>query len=214
LKSPRQLPGHACFGLHPGSLIPKIALFCGLAFLVTTTGGCFMAAFALAPVAVQLVKAAGRGISSASKSTKTVAADDSEVCDLGGRQFPPLIELRTDKMGTTLYRPFTPSVVQSDPEMAAIVGRSGNSGWKLAGKFTTMNFQPPLRYVLLPSSVTYLAYAPAEPRDPAEHLQLEALNQDFGQNTGTFDWNDRSYRYATAHQLPCAPPPAATARRE
>jgi hypothetical protein len=84
------------------------------------------------------------------------------------------------------------------------MSQSGNGGWRLAANFTTMNFQPPLQNVLVLSSVTYLAYAPAEARDPSEHAQLDALNQSFGPTTGTFDWNGRSYRYTAVHQLPCA----------
>jgi len=72
----------------------------------------------------------------------------------------------------------------------------------------TMNFQPPLQHLLVPSSVTYLAYAPAEVRDPTEHAQVDALNQSFGPTTGTFDWNGRSYLYTAVHQLPCASAPA------
>jgi hypothetical protein len=195
-------------GFHGGLLVTKVALFCGLAALATSTSGCFMAAFALAPVAVQLVRAAGSGISSAARSPGKTEAEDSEICDMGGRPLPPLIELRTDKLGTTLYRPFAPNGLQSDPRVVAVVNRSGRSGWNLAGNFSRMNFKPPLKNVLVPRSVTYLAYAPAEARNPAEHMQVEALNQNFGQNTGTFDWNGRGYRYAAVHELPCAAPTA------
>ncbi len=192
-----------------GSLVATTALFCGLTALATSTGGCFMAAFAVAPIAMQLVRAAGSGIASSTKSArKTNVAQDDEICDMGGRQLPPLIELRTDKLGTTLYRPMTPGRPQSDPQVTAIVNQSGNSGWRLAGNFTTMNFQPPLQRALIPSSITYLAYAPAEVRDPSEQAKAEALNQDFGPSTGTFDWNGRSYRYTVVHQLPCASAPA------
>lgn len=166
-----------------------------------------MAAFALAPVAVQLVRAAGSGMASAAESTGKTEADDGEICDTGGRQLPPLIELRTDKLGTTLYRPFAPSSPQSDPRVTAVVNQSGRGGWNLAGNFTRMNFKPPLTNVLVPRSITYLAYAPAEVRNPAEHEQVEALNQNFGHKTGTFDWNGRVYRYAAVHQSPlvCTP---------
>jgi hypothetical protein len=196
-------PGDCRF--HPGSPITKFALFCGLAGLAICTGGCFMAAMAVAPMAMQLVRAAGSGVASRAKSArKNDVGQDAEICDMGGRQPPPLIELRTDKLGTTLYRPMTPRGPQSDPQVTAIMSQSGNGGWRLAANFTTMNFQPPLRNVLVLRSVTYLAYAPAEARDPSEHAQLDALNQSFGPITGTFDWNGRSYRYTAVHQLPCA----------
>jgi hypothetical protein len=195
--------------LPNGSSVTKLILFCGLTALATSTGGCFMAAMAVAPMAMQLVKAAGSGVTSSARSGhKTDAAEDAEICDMGGRQVPPLIELRTDKLGTTLYRPMTPRGPQADPQVTAIMNQLGNGGWRMAGNFTTMNFQPPLQHVLVPSSVTYLAYAPAEIRDPSEHAQADALNQNFAPTTGTFDWNGRSYRYTAVHQLPCASPPA------
>ncbi len=169
-----------------------------------------MAAMALAPMAVQLARAAGGGIASATKSARTTDdAQGAEICDMGGRQLPPLIELKTDKLGTTLYRPLTPNGPrQSDPQVTAVVNREQDRGWKLAGNFTRMNFKPPLQNVLVPRSVAYLAYAPAEVRDPAEHLEVDALNRNFGPKTGTFDWNGRVYRYAAVHQLPCASSPA------
>jgi len=158
-----------------------------------------MAAMAVAPMAMQLVRAAGSGVASSAKSArKNDVGQDAEICDMGGRQPPPLIELRTDKLGTTRYRPMTPRGPQSDPQVTAIMSQSGNGGWRLAANFTTMNFQPPLQNVLVLSSVTYLAYAPAEARDPSEHAQLDALNQSFGPTTGTFDWNGRSYRYTAS----------------
>ena len=45
-----------------------------------------------------------------------------------------------------------------------------------------MNFKPPLQDVLAPRSVTYLAHAPAEVRDPAEHAEVDALNQAFSRS--------------------------------
>jgi hypothetical protein len=196
-----------------GSLLIKGALFCGLTALAIDTGGCFMAAMAVAPMAIQLVRAAGSGAASHSRSTlKTDLPQDAESCDTGGRPLPPLIELRTDKLGTTLYRPMIPAPPPSDSQVTAVMNQMGNSRWRLAANFTTMNFQPPLQRVLLPSSTTYLAYAPVEARDPSEHAQIDALNQSFGPGTGTFDWNGRSFRYSAVHQLPCARPPAQSGR--
>jgi hypothetical protein len=190
-------------------MVAMAAVFCVLTALAISTGGCFMAVFAVAPVAMQLVRAAGSGVASSTRSArKTEVAQDDEICDMGGRQLPRLIEFRTDKLGTTLYRPMAPRSPQSDPQVTAIMNQTGNVGWRLAGNFTTMNFHPPLQRVLVPSSITYLAYAPAEVRDPSEHAQADALNQVFGPSTGTFDWNGRPYRYTAVHQLPCASAPA------
>ena len=127
---------------------------------------------------------------------------------MDGRQLPPLIELKTDKLGTTLYRPLAPNGLQSDPQVVAVVNHAESGGWKLAGNFTRMNFKPPLQNVLVPRSITYLAYAPAEVRNPAEHAAVDAFSRNFGADTGTFDWKGRVYRYAAVHQLPCATPPA------
>jgi hypothetical protein len=214
LNPPRQTVCGKQRTFHSRSLVIKVAVFCGLTALPTGTGGCFMAAMAVAPMAIQLVRAAGSGMTSSARSArKNDVSQDAEICDMGGRQLPPLIELRTDKLGTTLYRPMTLRGLQSDPQVAAIMSQSGNGGWRMAGNFTTMNFQPPLQHVLVPSSVTYLAYAPAEVRDSVEHAQVDALNQSFGPATGTFDWNGRSYRYTAVHQLPCASPPPAQDNR-
>jgi hypothetical protein len=71
---------------------------------------------------------------------------------MGGRQLPPLIELRTDKLGTTLYRPFTPlyrpftpNSPRSDPRVAVVVNQTQDRGWKLAGNLITINFNPPCK---------------------------------------------------------------------
>jgi hypothetical protein len=188
-------------------MVTRITLYCGLTALAIGTGGCFMAAMAVAPMAMQLVRAAGSGVASGTRSAqKANVTQEAETCSMGDRPLPPLIELRTDKLGTTLYRPMTPGRPQSDPQVTAIVNQTGNGRWRVAGNFTTMNFQPPLQRVLVPSSTTYLAYAPAEARDLSEQAQIGALSQDFGSNTGTFDWNGRSFRYTAVHQLPCASP--------
>lgn len=194
------------------SLLFRAALFCGLAGLATGTGGCFMAAFALAPVAVQLVRAAGSGVASAARSRKspgqTDQAQDAETCAMNGQRLPPLIEFKTDKLGTTLYRPLALNGLQIEPRVLAVANQSDSGGWKLAGNFNRMNFKPPLQNALAPRSITYLGYAPAEVRDPAERAQVDALSHTFALDTGTFDWKGRVYRYAVAHQLSCVSPPA------
>jgi len=81
------------------------------------------------------------------------------------------------------------------------------TGWVPAGNFVRLDFQPPLQPALTPGSVTYVAYAPADARDPTEEGQLKALNLAFGPESGSFRSNGRVYRYSAVHQLPCLPPP-------
>ena len=95
-----------------------------------------------------------------------------------------------------------------EPRVLAVANQPDSGGWKLAGNLTRMNFKPPLQNALAPRSITYLGYAPAEVRDPAERAQVDALSHTFALDTGSFDWKGRVYRYAVAHQLSCVSPPA------
>jgi hypothetical protein len=70
-----------------------------------------------------------------------------------------------------------------------------------------MNFQPPLQSELTANSVSYVAYAASDARDATEQDQLNALTIGFGPALGTFTWNERAFRYALVHRLPCFPPP-------
>src|SRR2546423_524418 len=67
------------------------------------TSGCFAAAV---PVASGILRAAASGISSSARAAKNnQVAQDTESCDMGERALPRLIELRTDNLGMTMYRP-------------------------------------------------------------------------------------------------------------
>ena len=121
---------------------------------------------------------------------------------MGERPLPRLIELRTDKLGTTMYRPLNLGGSMTDPQQA--VGQMGGLGaWRDMGDLAGMNFQPSLQSQLAPSSVIFLAYAPAQAHDSAEQSQLDALNHDFGPTSGIFDWDNRLFLYSAVHQLPC-----------
>ena len=123
---------------------------------------------------------------------------------MGERPLPRLIELRTDELGTTMYRPLNLGGPTIDPQVQQTVGQSGGLGaWRAMGDFAGMHFQPPLRSQLAPSSVIFLAYAPTQVHDPAEQSQLDALNHDFGPVSGIFDWDNRVFLYSAVHQLPC-----------
>jgi hypothetical protein len=169
------------------------------------TSGCFAAAV---PAAAGIVRAAVSGISSSARAAKNsqVAQDqlahDTEPCDMGERPLPRLIELRTDKLGTTMYRPLNLGGPMTDPQHAvAQVG--GLGAWRDMGDLAGMHFQPGLQSQLAPSSVIFLAYAPTQARDPAEQSQLDALNHDFRPPSGIFDWDNRVFLYSAVHQLPC-----------
>lgn len=137
---------------------------------------------------------------------------EENVCDTLASDYsskvPALVELRTDKAGTTRYRDLRLGGTEMDPQWVPIPNRHADAtGWLPAGSFTKMNFQPPLQRTLTPGSVTYVAYAPADARGESEQAQLDTLNSAFGPESGTFRWNGRDYRYSALHKLPCGPPP-------
>jgi hypothetical protein len=181
--------------------VKKARLAVGLLALATTSG-CFMAAV---PAASAVLRATASGISSSRRAAKkSQVAQDTEPCDMGERPLPRLIELRTDELGTTMYRPLNLGGSTIDPQVQQTVGQSGGLGaWRAMGDFAGMHFQPPLRSQLAPSSVIFLAYAPTQVHDPAEQSQLDALNHDFGPVSGIFDWDNRVFLYSAVHQLPC-----------
>jgi hypothetical protein len=134
------------------------------------------------------------------------------ICDDLASEFssevPALVELRTDKTGTTRYRALRLGGTDVDPQWVPMPDQHADAtGWVKAGNFTKMDFQPPLQPALTPESVTYVAYAPGDARDAAEQGQLNALNLAFGPDFGSFRWNGRVYRYSAVHKLPCLPPP-------
>jgi hypothetical protein len=137
--------------------------------------------------------------------------EENECNDLGAEyssKVPALVELRTDKSGTTRYRDLRLGGTEMDPQWVPIPNRHADAtGWLPAGNFTKLNFQPPLQPDLTPGSVTYVAYAPADASGDSEQAQLGTLNMAFGQGSGTFNWNGRVYRYSALHKLPCGPPP-------
>ncbi len=137
---------------------------------------------------------------------------ETEVCDDLASEFssnvPSLVELRTDKAGTTRYRSLGLGGTDVDPQWVPMPNRHADAaGWLQAGNFIKMDFQPPLQRALTPDSVTYVAYAPADARGATEQDQLNALNMAFGPEFGSFQWNGRVYRYSAVHKLPCLPPP-------
>jgi len=137
---------------------------------------------------------------------------ETEVCDdlasENPSEIPSLVELRTDKAGSTRYRELGLSGNDVEPQWVPMPNQQADAtGWLQAANFTKMDFHPPLQRALTPGSVTYVAYAPADARDETEQGQLKTLNSAFGPEFGTFHWNGRVYRYSAVHKLPCLPPP-------
>jgi hypothetical protein len=164
-------------------------------------GGCWMAA---APLASSVLGMAGSvGSSTPIRQANKDTAQDIE-CDLTNPALPFLVELRTDKVGTTIYRPLSLTGPQLDLQYQDVTLAASAGGWKMANNFAKFHFQPPLQSELAAPSTTYLAYAPADAQNPLERRQSALLQHDFGPIVGTFKWNGRLYQYALAHQLPCA----------
>lgn len=168
------------------------------------TSGCFEMAV---PPALNLARAALSGISSpvhAAKNNQVV--QHMEPCDMGALLLPGLIELRTDRLGKTMYRTLKPSGPTIDLQAQQAVGQIGGPGeWRAMAELSGMHFQPPLQSQLVPSSIIFLAYAPAQVHDPAERSQFDALSNEFAP-IGTFDSDNRLYFYSVVHQLPCESP--------
>jgi hypothetical protein len=177
-----------------------------------------MAAMQLAPVAIQAAEAIGGGVANLavggiaaahqSHQDKNMPPPDSDVCDELSQEVPMLVELKTDTTGTTRYRELSLVGSDLDPEWAAMPNQdTKDGGWKLASNFTKMHFQPSLQSELTANSIAYVAYAAADAHDVTEQDQLNALEIGFGPAMGTFTWNERAFRYAVVHKLPCFPPP-------
>jgi len=179
----------------------KAMLGLGLLALATISGCLPMAA----PMAIGVARAVVSGISSSARAGKNKQiAQDTKPCDIGERPLPRLIELKTDNLGMTMYRPLNLGGPMTDAQVQQTVGKIGNLGaWRPMEDLAGMHFQPPLQNQLAPSSVTFLAYAPIQVHDPAEQTQLDALNHDFGPTSGIIDWDNRVFLYSALHQLPC-----------
>ena len=146
--------------------VKKAMLALGLLALAMMSGCLPMAA----PMALNVARAAVSGISSSARAGKSnQVAQDTKPCAMGERPLPRLIELRTDKLGTTTYRPLNLGGPMTDPQVQQAVGKIGDLGaWRPIGDLAGMHFQPPLQNQLEPSSVIFLAYAPIQVHDPAE----------------------------------------------
>lgn len=177
-----------------------VLVACATAVLLSA---CWMAA---APLASSVLSAAGSIGHSTPVNTHANkdTAQDLE-CDFTNPAWPSLIELRTDKVGTTIYRPLSLSGPGIDLRYEDVDAPAKISGdWRLANDFARLRFTPPLQAALVAPSTSYLAYAPATPRSVIERRQADSLQHEFGPVLGTFKWQGRVYRYALVRRLPCA----------
>jgi hypothetical protein len=167
-------------------------------------------------MAVQAVESVGSGVTQVATASAISSHQDEshqsmeneEMCDDLTNEVPLLVELKTDKAGTTRYRDLSLVGADIDPQWVPLPNQTADAtGWVQATNFVKMDFNPPLQSALTPDSVTYVAYAAAEAHDSNEQGQLNALNLAFGPGFGTFRWNGRVYRYSAVHKLPCFPPP-------
>jgi hypothetical protein len=158
----------------------KTAVLTSGMLALAMTSGCFAMA---APMAIDVARAAVSGISPSGHATKNnndQIEQNTELCDMAGRDLPRLIELKTDNLGTTMYRTLNPGrpVIQSQLQQGG-----GNIGgpdeWRAMGDLAGMHFQPPLqKSQLAPGLVIFLAYAPSQVHDPLEHGDCETRRHD------------------------------------
>jgi hypothetical protein len=200
---PDEPAGNRLFRVVEGAMLALSFLVLGM------ISGCLAMA---APMALNVTRAVVSGVSSSHRTAKSgQAVPDTEPCDMGERPLPHLLELRTDNLGMTTYRPLSGPVIDRQAQPSSQIGNLGP--WRAMGDPAGLNFQPPLKSQLTPSSVVFLAYAPAQVHSSAEQSELEALNHDFGPVSGTFDWDKRVFLYSVVHQLPCGSSKAPASER-
>jgi hypothetical protein len=127
---------------------------------------------------------------------------------------PSIIEFRTDHEGVTQWRELGLGGSPDSPrwtvvaEATAAVEKAKDlapGGWAPASNLGHMDFNPPLKTSVVPGYTIFLAYAPESSLIAIERDQLASLNLDFGPVAGTFEYNERIFKYATLKMLPCFP---------
>jgi hypothetical protein len=193
--------------------------------LAIGTGGCWLAAFQLAPLALGVVEGAGSAVANVAEGAVVAAhqgsgqsADEDhpgedemarkDRCEELQMDVPGVIELHRDAAGAPQYRDLQLSGSLDLPRWTVIIDKDTNAGgWRPAANLLAANFTPPLG-ALPASGSEYLAFRAA----PSESLTVPdpvaPLTVNFGAAAGTFDWKGQSYLYALAHKLPCFPVPS------
>jgi len=173
-------------------------------------GGCASAVLQAAPLALQTTAALGAetaNLVSNHHAAKTGDQGDddferSERCDDLGDTPPGIIQLKAPPSGgAPQWRPVVLDEPTGEPRWSVDGAKSGD--WQPAQNLGAMAFSPPLS--LAPNSISYLAYAPADPQTGDETAQLSGFHAEFEAHSGTFQWRERSYSYDVVNTLPCFP---------
>jgi hypothetical protein len=175
--------------------------------------GCSAAAIELAPLAVHAAGAVTSSVLSAaanhaaeSGDRKEDFVDKQQRCDNLEERSPNVIELRAEAEGQPMqWRQLSVNNITGDPMWAPAMDMGTPSVWRPVENLLKMSFTPALALPQRPGTSSYLAYAAAEPQTGDEQDQLTGLAADFGEHTGTFQWNNRPYQYAMVSKLPCFP---------
>jgi hypothetical protein len=185
-----------------------------LGALCVGLGGCWAAALQLLPVGLSAAGAVGNGamnLATNSSGSHDLHAGEDEVdrherCDNLEETAPVVIELRrADATSAPQWRELQIANATGQPRWAAAAGPDGGPQWRASQNLLQMNFAPPLALPAQPNISTYLGYAPSEPQTSVEQDELTGLTANFGAPVGTFQWNGRTYQYATTAKLPCFP---------
>jgi hypothetical protein len=127
---------------------------------------------------------------------------------------PAIIEFRTNRTGTAQWRELGLGGSPDAPRWTVLAQATGAAakdvapgGWAPANNLDHMDFKPPLKTSPAPGYGSFLAYAPAVTLAPVERDELASLALDFGPVLGTFNYNNRVFKYSTLEKLPCFPVP-------
>jgi hypothetical protein len=186
----------------------------------TGAGGCWLALIQLAPVALQAAGDVGSGALHTAANVARVAQgkdddaptqeemDRPDVCEQLQQKPPGVIELRNSAAGAPEYRDLRLTVSTDEAQWTAEVDTdTATGGWRPAVNLLDLNFKPPLTGALAEQELTYLAYLPADSKEPSGQDPVTELKVNFGTTIGTFNWSGRPYDYAVTGTLPCFPPP-------
>jgi len=195
-----------------GSQNPMLSRLLTSALLLSLgsfSGGCLAAI----PLAVSAAKAVGSSVLNAAAEHQAAKGekkedfvDEKERCDNLEQDQPAVIELRTAREGQPPeWRELSLNSATGDPVWAPAMDMGNPSTWRPAQNLGNMKFTPPLAMPEKPGKSEYVVYAAAEPKDALEQDQLTGLSTGFASKTGTFQWHDRPYEYATVEKLPCFP---------
>ncbi|HUO06466.1 MAG TPA: hypothetical protein VMU16_14805 [Candidatus Binataceae bacterium] len=127
-----------------------------------------------------------------------------ERCNSLVLQAPSVIELRNSANGAPEYRELNLEGSFDAAKWTPVTGENtGAEGWQPAVNFLRMNFNPPLTDAIPKTGSCFLAYASTDVVNTADEDRINSMKANFNDESGTFEWNGRSYQYATSYALPC-----------